>query len=240
MATVDHQQLERRVRALTMDTRQSDYVSDPDVVGFALDRALGATFSRLSTPPTLVAALLTLVANDYDYALSAAYSDIDAFNGFRLVSTGRPIEKVDLPTWQLYRTGNPIDTGDPKVIAFSEGTAGVETAYLWPTPWQADTVEGLVSVGYGAGNPDFNASGAEMWDSASVSYQFPGQSQRAVVYHAAAELIAGMGDEKIAKLGLNAGVAKLYMDQYEKTVQDELAREARLRRSDLIVERNAF
>ena len=240
MSVNSYQTLERRIRALTFDTRQDDYVCDPDVVAYAIDRAVANVSQRLATPPAFVASFLTLVLNDYDYALGNTYDDTDALSGFRLLSTGKPIIKVDMPVWQMFRTGNPVATGDPLVIAFAEDTQGNLTAYVWPTPWQADTLGAVLDSGYTANDPAFREDGQVVYDVTIEFVELPGQSSRAVVYLAAAEMIEAMGEDKIAKLGINRGVSKLYFAQYEAIVEAEILREARLRRSGLVVERNAF
>lgn len=240
MATIGFQKMERRIRALTFDTRQDDYVCDPDVVLYAIDRAMATVFQRLSTPPALVASFIPLVADDFDYTLSATYQDAEALTGFRLLSTGRPVIKVGLETFQMYRTGNPVAKSDPLVIAFAEDAPGILTAYLWPTPWQADTLGAVLDSGYTANDPAFREDGQVVYDVTIEFVELPGQSSRAVVYLAAAEMIEAMGEDKIAKLGINRGVSKLYFAQYEAIVEAEILREARLRRSGLVVERNAF
>ena len=238
MASITYQNIERRVRMLCRD-RGGKQTFDPDMIAAAVDRAMAAVFMELAQPPTLVASFITLVANDYDYTLSSSYKDTDAFGSFRLLSTGQAVLKKDLAVWHQFRRGSTVATGDPVIISFEESAAGSLIARLWPTPWQADTVEATVSSGFVGNAPGvFGANGSALYGSATA-LDMPGQSMRAVEYRAAAELLASCNKELLDELGVSIKVAPLYLELSAKALQAEIMREARLRRSGEVVYRNA-
>jgi hypothetical protein len=171
-----------RVKQLTRDpSTTAPRNSLPEVLD-ALDRAMFIVHSRLPGRASVNAAFISLVANDYDYTLSE--TDPFSFEAFRLASSGIEVVRVPLADWLRYRTGNPTSVGDPILIAFSPAASGVVTAYVWPTPAEADTIEAvratmITSVFQGIASTDLTAT----------SLNFGPYGTRAIEYLAASELM---------------------------------------------------
>lgn len=236
MPAVSYQKFERRIRALLRDTRQTDFVCDPDMLFHAVARAVQAVVQKINPAPTLNTSFLTLAANTYSYAVGSGFNSTQ-FTGFRLLSTGQPIVKKDLPVLMEYRTGSTVDTGDPLIIAFSETSAGVYTAYLWPTPWQADTVEATHNPASTYTDPTFNSSGLLLYAS---TIDLPGSSELPVLYRASMELLMMLGPDRLDKLGVTPAAVDRLGTLYEDTLNEAVHERAVIRRAGDVVVRNPF
>lgn len=222
--------IERAVRRLTRDTTLREQVNDSDRILDAINEAVQYVMANCPATPTLVSSFLTLVANDFDYAITAPADDqaFDSYNGFRLLSTGVPIERVDLPTLLNFRRGNPVDTGDPRLIAFTESDDRTMTAYLWPTPWQPDTVEALRVINTSVELLRYWKQGAANFDTALL---LPGYIQAAIERRAAGCVLAPLGAELITKLGLGPSASASFLQSAEQFVDLETQRILKLRRA---------
>jgi hypothetical protein len=176
-----------RLRILTDDPSSGDPRFALPVMLDALDRATFEVHSKLPGRVSINAAFVALVANDYDYALS----EVDPWTLARFIRTsdGGEVHRVSLDEFMVYRIGNPTASGPPLIIAFQEAASGVVTAYVWPTPSAADTIQAevatmITSTFQGIANSDLT----------STSLNFGPYGTLAIVYLAAALLMPERSD----------------------------------------------
>lgn len=200
-------------------------VSAPAVKGYVLDQAISNHYqlihARLGVPlewQTVTA----YTADDADYTLTSP--EFHSIGLFRIASNYSLVEKVSPAVMARLRSGgneNPAK-GEPWAVALTEelpasvGTTET-TIQLYPTPNEADTLQGLY------------AAVASVVTADADKLQLGTNGVRAIEYSAAAELLIGMTDDTAKRLDVNKGLARKYEAMAEKFIEWEHVRVSRMR-----------
>ena len=152
---------------------------------------------------------VALVANTYDYSLSAEIMGVHQVflnsNGFELGY----LPFTDFNAFYRQETASPVG-GTPMQYTVWEGTNGALRIRVGPTPAAADTLKvhnGIVPVALSA-------------DSTSIFCTR--ELLRAIECFAAAECVMLLSEDELAKLKTTRGYAAVLMDQAEQGIKSDV------------------
>lgn len=227
MSTTTLTTMEREIRYALNAFNTTTAKIDPDVILAAIGRAWKRVQAATDSTPGFISTFLTTSANTYSYAVSNE-TDLASINAFRLTYDGRELFRISLTQLLQYRTGTPttVLVATPIFIAFEEAPAGTYTAYLWPTPDQAYTIE-ATKVGIPALGDTFVNDGATAY---AQTFVMPGFTYPAVMYASALEVAATIGADKRKALGIDQTMMASLGENRDFFIKAESARVAQMLR----------
>jgi hypothetical protein len=165
----------------------------------------------------VASAFTTIALSTADYTLSAGIK-YNAIHRLRDTYFGRVIDKVTLGEIEVLRYGikvNQLRTGDPIAFAIWEDNTQVPNIRLDRVPVRATAFDVEISA-----LPTYGITDA-------TTLPFNELALAAIERETAAELIDGMSDEAVARLGITRDLATVF---HKKAADDINAEKARLRR----------
>lgn len=208
----------RKVRLLMRDTNQQDYAIGSDsldtiILRHALevggDTGLGEAWSTVATLSD---------TGSTDFAASLSSQQLARLHQLRIASTGGIITRVSDGYMENLREATTIAVGEPVYFVQIEGTTQGVTLRFWPRPTEAYTVEGLITLEPSQALAD------------TTVLPLSDMQLRIVELSSAAEGLASLVEEELAKIGMSQSVVPLWERSAERLRKEEKWRRATQKR----------